>query len=68
MVRFYDCRLRKEATGAAPGQVVEIDNESFNVAVPGGVILAKKVRGDGGKISGAEFAKQAGISIGVQLS
>lgn len=68
MVRFYDCRLRKEATNAAPGQVVEINEESFNIAVPGGVILAKKVRGDGGKISGAEFVKQAGISVGVQLS
>src|SRR5215470_17899361 len=68
MVRFYDCRLRKEATTAAPGQVVEINDESFNVAVPGGVIFAKKVRGEGGKISGAEFAKQAGISVGAQLS
>lgn len=68
MVRLYDCRLRKEATTAAPGQIVEIDDESFNVAVPGGVILAKKVRGEGGKISGAEFAKQAGISVGAQLS
>src|SRR5262249_35410406 len=68
MVRFYDCRLRKGATTAAPGQIVEIGEESLTVAVPGGMILAKKVRGDGGKISGAEFAKQAGINVGAQLS
>jgi methionyl-tRNA formyltransferase len=68
MVRFYDCRLRRETTTATPGQVVEIGQEELSVAVPGGVIVAKKVRGEGGKVSGAEFAKQAGIEVGVQLS
>jgi methionyl-tRNA formyltransferase len=68
MVRFYDCRLRRETTTATPGQVVEIGQEELSVAVPGGVIVAKKVRGEGGKVSGAEFAKQAGIEVGAQLS
>ena len=68
MVRFYDCRLRREATTATPGQVVEVGQEELSIAVPGGVIVAKKVRGEGGKVSGAEFAKQAGIEVGAQLS
>lgn len=68
MVRFYDCRLRREATTAAPGQVVAIGQEELQVAAPGGVILAKKVRGEGGKVTGAEFAKQAGLGVGAQLA
>jgi methionyl-tRNA formyltransferase len=68
MVRFYDCRLRREGTTAAPGQVVEIGQEELSIAVPGGVLVAKKVRGEGGKVSGAEFAKQAGLEVGAQLS
>ena len=68
MVRFYDCRLRREASSAAPGQVVEIGEESMSVAVPGGTILAKRVRGEGGKIAAAEFAKQAGLGVGAQLT
>ena len=68
MVRFYDCRLRREASTAAPGQVVEIGEESMSVAVPGGTIIAKRVRGEGGKIAAAEFAKQAGLGVGAQLA
>jgi len=68
MVRFYDCRLHREATTAVPGQVVAIGQEELHIAVPGGVLLAKKVRGEGGKVAGAEFAKQAGLGVGAQLS
>jgi len=68
MVRFYDCRLRREATTTSPGQIVEIGNESMSVAVPGGVIVASKVRGEGGKITAADFAKQAGLQVGAQLA
>jgi len=68
MVRFYDCRFHREPTTATPGQIVEIGNEDLHVAVPGGVISAKKVRGEGGKVAGAEFAKQTGLEVGSQLS
>lgn len=68
MVRFYDCRLRHEETTATPGQVVEIGKEELSIAVPGGIVVAKKVRGEGGKVSGAEFAQQTGLEVGAQLS
>jgi len=68
MVRFYDCRLRREASTAAPGQVVEIGEETMSMAVPGGTIIAKRVRGEGGKIAAAEFAKQASLGVGAQLA
>lgn len=68
IVRFYDCRLQNEATTALPGQIVGIDSDALRVAVPGGIVIASKVRGEGGKVSGAEFAKQTGIKVGEQLS
>ena len=67
MVRLYDCRLRREAHPAAPGQIVEIAGENICVAAPGGKIVVSKVRGEGGKVAAAEFAKQAGLGIGAQL-
>jgi methionyl-tRNA formyltransferase len=67
MVRFYDCQLRRETTTAAPGQIVELEEESMGVAALGGVIVAKKVRGAGGKVAAAEFAKQVGVTVGAQF-
>ncbi|MGE0821987.1 MAG: methionyl-tRNA formyltransferase [Candidatus Binatia bacterium] len=67
ILRFYECRLQKGETSAAPGQVVGIGTEDLSVATPGGIIVAKKVRGEGGKVSAAEFAQQNGIQIGSQL-
>ncbi|MBI3301681.1 MAG: methionyl-tRNA formyltransferase [Deltaproteobacteria bacterium] len=68
MVRFYDCRLQRDASAASPGQIIEVGEESLNVVVPGGVIIAKKVRGEGGKIAAAEFARQVGLGVGAQLT
>lgn len=68
MVRFYDCRLQRAAHTASPGQIIEIAAESMRVAVPNGAIIASKVRGAGGKVTAAEFAKQTGLSVGAQLT
>jgi len=68
MVRFYDCRLQSGAHTVSPGQIIEIGAEGMRVAVPGGAILATKVRGEGGKVTVAEFAKQTGVSVGAQLT
>jgi methionyl-tRNA formyltransferase len=67
MVRLYDCRLRHDTSAAVPGQIIEIGDESISIAVPGGRIVAKRARGEGGKIAAAEFAKQAGLEVGAQL-
>jgi methionyl-tRNA formyltransferase len=63
----YDCRLQRTATSASPGQVIAIGTEEIQIAVPGGAIIAKKMRGEGGKIAAAEFAQQTGLSVGAQL-
>jgi len=67
MLRFYDCRLQRSAHSTPPGQVVEVGEESMSVAVPGGTIIAKKVRGNGGKITPEEFAQKADLRVGAQL-
>jgi len=67
MVRLYDCRLQQGSTTAQPGQVVELEKASLSVAVPGGKIVMRRVRGEGGKVAAAEFAEQAGLRVGAQL-
>jgi methionyl-tRNA formyltransferase len=67
MVRFYDCRLRRDGGSGTPGRVAEIGGENISVAVPGGMIVASKVRGEGGKIAAAEFARQTGLHAGAQF-
>lgn len=64
MVRLYECRLEKGAASAQPGQVVAIEGETLRIAAPGGTIIAKKARGEGGKVAASEFAQQAGLSVG----
>ncbi|MSQ48582.1 MAG: methionyl-tRNA formyltransferase [Deltaproteobacteria bacterium] len=64
MVRLYECRLEQGTSSAQPGQVVAIDGETLSIAAPGGTIIAKKARGEGGKVAAAEFAKQAGLAVG----
>lgn len=68
MVRLYDCRLQSSTSSAVPGQVTAIEGEDLHIATLGGTIIAKKARGEGGKIAAAEFAQQSGIRVGVQLT
>ncbi|MGE5301822.1 MAG: methionyl-tRNA formyltransferase [Alphaproteobacteria bacterium] len=66
-VRLFDCRLTRGAVSAAPATVTAIDGESLHVALNGGTLVAKKMRGDGGKIAAAEFARQVSLKIGDKL-
>ena len=67
MVRLYECRLEKAQSTAQPGQVVAIDGETLCIAAPGGTVVAKKARGEGGKVAAAELAKQTSLQIGGQF-
>jgi methionyl-tRNA formyltransferase len=67
MVRLYECRLQRQEHSFSPGQVVGIDQDQVRIAVPGGVIVAKRMKGEGGKVAAAEFARQAGLRVGDQL-
>ena len=62
-VRLYDCRLQPASGNAAPGQIVEVGDEQVSIAALGGTIMAKKMRGEGKKVTAAEVAKEAGFSV-----
>jgi methionyl-tRNA formyltransferase len=67
MVRIFDARLQLGNNSVPAGQVTDIGAEEFTVALNGGTLTVKKARGDGAKISGGEFAKDAGLKAGERL-
>jgi methionyl-tRNA formyltransferase len=67
MVRLFDARLQKGANSASAGQVTGIGSEDIAIALNGGTLSVRRMRGDGGKITAAQFAEQGDLSIGAQL-
>ncbi len=67
MVRIFDARLHAGANGAPAGRITDIGAENIAIALDGGTLTVKRMRGDGAKISAAEFAQQAGLKVGDQL-
>ena len=67
MVRLFDARLQTVAGDASPGQVTAIGAEEIAIALAGGTLIVKRLRGEGAKVSGAEFAKQVDLKVGDQL-
>ncbi len=67
MARIFDARLQIGANQAAAGQVIAIGTEDIQISLNGGTLTVKRIRGEGGKISAAEFARQAGLKVGAQL-
>ncbi|MGH7798350.1 MAG: methionyl-tRNA formyltransferase [Candidatus Binatia bacterium] len=67
MVRIFDARLRSGANTASAGQVTAIGAENIAIALNGGALTVKRLRGEGAKISGAEFAKQVDLKVGDRL-
>lgn len=67
MLRVFDARLQSDANTASAGQVTAIGAENIAIALNGGALTVKRLRGEGAKISGAEFAKQVGLKVGDRL-
>jgi len=67
MVRIFDARLQNGANRATAGQVTDIGTNEITIALNGGSLAVKRVRGQGAKMSAAEFARQSGWKIGAQL-
>jgi methionyl-tRNA formyltransferase len=67
LLRIFDTRMELGNNSAPAGQVTGIGAEDINVALNGGTLTVKKVRGEGGKISAAEFAKQVALKVGDRL-
>ena len=66
-MRIFDARLQPGNNSAPAGTVTAIGAEEFAVALNGGTLTVKKARGQGAKVSGAEFAKEVDIKVGDQL-
>ena len=66
-VQLFDAKKVPGAGGGRPGEVVAIDADGLTMAADGGQLLVTRVRAGGPKISGAEFARSAGLSRGARL-
>ena len=67
LLRIFDAKLKQESQSLPPGQITAIGAEEITIALNGGTLTAKRLRGDGAKISGAEFAKQVDLKAGARL-
>ena len=67
MVRIFDARMQSGSNTTPAGQVTGIGAEEITIALNGGTLTVKRVRGESAKISGAEFAKQADLKVGDRL-
>lgn len=67
LVRLFDARLQMGDSAATAGQVLTVGAEEITIALNGGTLTVKKARGDGAKVSAAEWAKQVNLKTGHQL-
>ncbi len=64
-VKIYNCS--KQDGAGNPGEVIGLDDSSFEVAAVGGSIRIHKVRAFAGKVSAGEYASESALSIGEVL-
>jgi len=65
-VQLFDSR-KAEGSGS-PGEILVLDGDTMTVAASGGAIRVERVRPEGGKkVTAAEFASEAGLSVGGKL-
>lgn len=63
-VRLFEAALLPSLSGVEAGNVVSIDDAGLGVALRGGVLRVKRVRGDAGKEAAADFARRVGLEVG----
>ena len=67
VVRIFDARLLSGGNSVPAGHVTGIGAEEIAVALNGGTLTVKRMRGEGAKITGAEFAKEVNLKVGDRL-
>ncbi len=67
-VQIYDCHKHVAATFGSvkgkPGEITQITLNSFFITCHGGQIEVLKAKGAGGKVTGAELAKELNLEVG----
>jgi len=67
-LKIFDCRRVDGETGRAPGEVVEVAEDRFLVAAPGGAIRVLRVQPEGAaKMAASEYIKTSGLRPGERL-
>jgi methionyl-tRNA formyltransferase len=67
-IGFYRAGTREDHGDGAPGEVVEISSEGFEVAAEGGTLLIGRVQPESSrKLAAAEWAESAGLTIGARF-
>ncbi|MBI4081024.1 MAG: methionyl-tRNA formyltransferase [Candidatus Lambdaproteobacteria bacterium] len=68
VLQLFECAKQAGAGRETPGTVTAVGAEGVAVAVPGGQLVLKRVRPEGGaKVTAAEWAKAAGVAPGARL-
>ncbi len=65
-IRLYDAR-KMDRTGLAPGLIADIGEAGMVIGAAGGAIRIGRVRANGKKVTAAEGAAAAGLTVGQQL-
>jgi methionyl-tRNA formyltransferase len=65
-LQIYDCACL-DGSGGKPGEVMAVGGDGIEVAAGQGRILVKRVRGDGQKVSAADYAAETGLGAGTCL-
>ena len=68
MVRIFEARLEKVANSAPPGQITGLDGETLTLALDGGTLTVKRMRGEGAKLNAAQVAKELNLKVGDRLT
>src|ERR1051325_3341601 len=63
-LRIFDARLQHGASASPPGEVTHIGTDEIVIALNGGSLAVKRIRGEGAKMSAAKFAQEAGLEVG----
>jgi methionyl-tRNA formyltransferase len=65
--RIFDARLNAGASGASAVEITAVGAEEITIALNGGTLVIRRIRGESAKIPAAEFARQAGWAVGMRL-
>jgi methionyl-tRNA formyltransferase len=67
-VKFYKARLLDSAEAIPAGQIISMGDGEVVVALNGGTLKVGKLKGEkGAKISADEFAREAGLEVGMRF-
>lgn len=67
VLRIFDARLQLGSPSTPGGQIVGIGAEDIAIALNGGTLTVKRMRGEGAKMTAADLAKQIDLKIGDRL-